>query len=342
MTNGAGESGKAQAKPQPASRPRAGEARRAALIRAVFGLGAWGVCLAWFRPTWEMALLWFGILALVPIALSMFDELDRAGGALLHHAARLQPAAALLLVAAWQPETRTILLAIPWIVVTGFCGLAGVERLVKLGLRRPAAAGDVGLIYFMVSGAWAGASVAEWPVFGLPPLIALLTVVHQTYAGLIFQTVAGKIAGRVSERSPHRWMQRLASGLLVPVSVGNMGVATGIVITAYTGWAGFEFGAVCLYASSVIVLGWFQLYVAFAKSSGLPAVSRVLLVIADLSLGTALTLAIIFAWGTLRGYPTLVIPQMITWHGTLNALGFGACGLLGWWLAKPVESASSR
>lgn len=319
----------------PSTKPALASVRRAALIRSVFGVGAWGVCLAWFHPTWEMALLWFGMLALVPLALSMFDDADKAGGMLLHMAARLQPAAALFVVAAYQPQTRTILLVIPWLLVTGLCGLAGVQRLLKLGVRRTGAAADVGLVYFAVSGAWAGASVAEWPVFGLPPLIAVLTVVHQTYAGLILQMVASKIAARVSERAPQRWMQRLACGLLVPVSVGNMGVAAGIVITAYTGWTGFEFGAVCLYASSVIVLGWFQLYVAFAKSSGLPAVSRALLVIADLSLGTALTLAIIFAWGTLRGYPTLVIPQMITWHGTLNALGFGACGLLGWWLAKP-------
>jgi hypothetical protein len=83
----------------------------------------------------------------------------------------------------------------------------------------------------------------------------------------------------------------------------------------------------------VIVLGWMQLFLALWPKSGLPWYSRVLLVISDLSIGTGMTLAIIYAWGLARGYPTLTIPEMIFWHGTLNAFGFGLCGLVGWWSA---------
>jgi len=100
-----------------------------------------------------------------------------------------------------------------------------------------------------------------------------------------------------------------------------------------------EVACACFFAACVIVLGWMQLYLAFAPSSRLPLASRVLLVLSDLALGTAMTLAIIFAWGTLRGVPTLMITDMITWHGTLNAFGFGLCALVGWMVAgSPMQN----
>jgi hypothetical protein len=119
------------------------------------------------------------------------------------------------------------------------------------------------------------------------------------------------------------------------VSIGNPAVALGIT-TSHLGlpvW--IEVASVFFYAACVIVLGWMQLYLALAPGSRLPFASRVMLVLSDLALGTAMTLAVIFAWGTLRGVPTLMISDMINWHGTLNAFGFALCALVGWMQSPP-------
>jgi uncharacterized protein (UPF0548 family) len=47
-----------------------------------------------------------------------------------------------------------------------------------------------------------------------------------------------------------------------------------------------------------------------------------------------MALAAVYAYGTFRATYWLTIPQMIPWHGTLNALGFALPGLLAWHLTR--------
>jgi hypothetical protein len=56
----------------------------------------------------------------------------------------------------------------------------------------------------------------------------------------------------------------------------------------------------------------------------------------------------VYALGEVTGRVPLSVPQMARWHGTLNALGFALCGLLGWALetrgsvflrSSPLEQA---
>ncbi|MCA8914214.1 MAG: YndJ family transporter [Planctomycetes bacterium] len=304
--------------------------RGRAWLRALVGLTAWALAYFSLQPDWPLALLWLGALVHVPFALSLIltsqDHHPRTD-AILNFAAWAQAPAALLLVAAGTSELAGIWLALPWIALTGACGLAGAWRIIALGLRRPGALADFGLIWFSVSGAWAGAAAMRWEAFGFAPIMVLLAAVHQMYAGLVLHVVASRVVAARPGRLPC-----LAA---IGVSLGNPLVALGITTSHMGAPVWIEVACACFFATCVIVLGWMQLYLAFAPSSRLPLASRVLLVLADLALGTAMTLAIIFAWGTLRGVPTLMITDMITWHGTLNAFGFGLCALVGWMVARP-------
>jgi hypothetical protein len=329
---------------------------RQAAARALIGGAIWVICWFWFQPSWEMAVLWLAALVHVPLALALIDRQpvaklpwkDDAGEhprlasgapassirAPAVSAHNFVLPAAVLLVASFQPEVRGVWLALPWAAVAVWFGLSGIRRLLTLGFRRVAALADWGLGAFAVSGVVAACSAAEWDLFGFPPVIILLTPVHQMIAGLVLQVVAWRIVS---------WRQaRIPLIAAIGVSVGNPLVALGIGLTAAGVPPIFEYVAVCIFASSIIVLGWMQLFLAFWPRSRLPLLSRVLLVISDLSLGTAMTLAIIYAWGTVRGYPTLTIPEMIVWHGTLNAIGFALPALVGWSVAGTPPTPSSR
>jgi hypothetical protein len=63
----------------------------------------------------------------------------------------------------------------------------------------------------------------------------------------------------------------------------------------------------------------------------------VLLGISAVSLAIAMTLVGIYTVGEFTGQYWLVLPQMARFHGTINALGFALCGLLGWALVRDLE-----
>jgi hypothetical protein len=306
------------------------------------GGAAWVVCLLWFQTSWEVALVWVGVLVHVPLGLGLvardlgkrahpLHNVRYADRFAFRYAYRLQLPAALLLVAAFQPEVRgfAVWLALPWTLVTMLCGGVGVWRIAMLGVRRAGALADWGMVLFAVSGVCLCAAMAGWPILGFEGYWPVLTAAHQMFAGLILHVVAGQI---VAAR-PGRLPVIAAVGL----AIGNVLVAIGITTTSKGLPVAIEFVAVCIYACAVIVLGWMQLLVALRPRSGLPMLSRVLLVISDLSLGTAITLAIIYAWGTQRGYPTLTMPEMVTWHANLNVFGFALPALVGWWISGKLK-----
>jgi hypothetical protein len=237
----------------------------------------------------------------------------------------------LLLAAAFQPEVGNlgVWLAVPWTLVTVLCGAVGAWRIAGLGVRRAAALADWGMVLFAVSGVCVCAAIAGWPILGFEGYWLVLTAAHQMFAGLILHVVAWQILAARPGLLP-----AIAA---VGVVIGNVLVAVGITSTSKGLPVAIEFAAVCLYASAVIVLGWMQLLIALWPRSGLPMLSRVLLVMSDLSLGTAITLAIIYAWGTQRGYPTLTMPEMVTWHANLNVFGFALPALVGWWVSGKLK-----
>jgi len=306
-----------------------------AWARAALGGLIWLVCWLWFSPPWHVALVWIGALVHVPLALGLMQEAGASAhpgnggtwghGARLRFAFRLQLPAGLMLVASFVSDSHGIWLALPWLGFNLWLGVLGLLRLRGLGLKRPGALADFGLVVTLASGFAIAAYHLQWQVAGFSLLMVVLTAAHQLFIGAVLLGMTAQIVAWRPGKLP--WLAALG------VAIGNPLVATGIFVTGFGGPPIIEFLAVCLFACAVILLGWMQLWLAIWPRSGVPLLSRVLLVVSDLSLGTAMTLAIIYAWGTARGLPTLYIPEMIQWHATLQVFGFGLCGLVGWTIA---------
>jgi hypothetical protein len=73
-----------------------------------------------------------------------------------------------------------------------------------------------------------------------------------------------------------------------------------------------------------------------------PPAARVLLRISGGALVVAMALASLYGIGELFEPVSISIPRMAGIHGTLNALGFSLCGLIGWLLASMPEASRER
>lgn len=58
--------------------------------------------------------------------------------------------------------------------------------------------------------------------------------------------------------------------------------------------------------------------------------ARVLLIVSSLSVIAPMVLAVFWAAAQYVDVPALSIPAMARIHGTMNAVGFVGCGLVGW------------
>lgn len=64
-----------------------------------------------------------------------------------------------------------------------------------------------------------------------------------------------------------------------------------------------------------------------------PGIARVLLGVSAIALLAGMSLVAVYAVGEFTTRTWLAVPQMAYLHGTINAVGFALCGLLGWTLA---------
>jgi hypothetical protein len=70
--------------------------------------------------------------------------------------------------------------------------------------------------------------------------------------------------------------------------------------------------------------------------------ARVLLGVSALSAVAAMVYASVYALADFCGAVWIAIPQMARAHGVLQAVGFSACGLLGWIVAKRENELKLR
>ena len=302
--------------------------------RAMVGCVVWVALVALRVPNpehgvWAHALLLLAALVLVPLALELTDEAaDRGQIAwLVAWTARLQlPAALLLAFAVALPAgDAAALAALPWVVVTGLVATTGWRRLRGGGWRRPMEkmCGDIALMFLAVGGAWVFAERAGYGPLNFSPEIVALTAVHFHFAGLLLPMLAGKALGRFPE-------SRFASRAAVGAVLGVPAVAVGIT-TTQLGWGpAFEAAAGCGLALAGAAVAILHVRLATETRTG-DAMTRGLFLVAGGSLFFGMTLAALYA---LRGFtvplPWLSVPWMRAVHGTVNALGFGLCGVMAW------------
>ena len=301
--------------------------------RALVGALAWGGFVFMRVPrlsdgAWAHALLLFAALVLVPLALPLFPDADEAAtpARWFSWIERLQfPAALALFVAYWiEPGPIAAAAAIPWMGLTSLAAAVGVWRIWQEGLRREldGLSRDAALIFAVVGGAWTLADRAGYRPLGFDVAIVSLTAVHFHFAGLLLPLFAGLVQREL-------FFFRLASRAAVGVVLGVPAVALGIVATQLGAGPSIEAAAGCGLALAAMVVG--ILHVRIASDANQPVTTRVLLAIAGVSLFVGMMLAGLYAMRAfVAPFPWLGIPQMRMLHGTLNAIGFGLCGVLGW------------
>jgi hypothetical protein len=293
-----------------------------------------------YHAAWAEALLMLAALVIVPLVHDLVA--DDADGLLerrlLTAATRLQLPAALLLVFAYAggPDGRMALRAGPWACVLLLLAAVGVRRIVRRG-RRPLAflCRDAGLVYASVGAVWLMADRFGLRPLGFDAAIVLLTAVHFHFAGLVVPVLGGLAMVRFGT-------SRIAGLTGLAVILGVPAVAVGISASQLGLDPRVEVVAVLLMVAGGIGLA--GLHLRLALRAGETAAARCFWGIAGFSLGAGMWLAALYGVRHFfHPWPWLDLPRMRAVHGSLNALGFGFCGVIGWWLVRsraPTELSS--
>jgi hypothetical protein len=244
----------------------------------------------------------------------------------------LLPLAAILAAASFWPPPGPIAggVALGWPLVCGLAGLDGFWRLARQTSRSVEGAFMVAaFFYLVVGGGWLVLSRLGVTPMHLPGQIVLLASVHFHFTGFalsVFAAATHRASGS-SSRPAHAGLGRfvflfLATGIIC----GPLFLATGnLLMLPIVKLA----GALLLTLTSFGLVAMLLPVLPAVRSS--PA--RALLGVAAMSLVGGMILVGVYTVGEFTGRYWLLIPAMARFHGTVNALGFVLCGLLGWTLA---------
>lgn len=297
--------------------------------------GGLAIC-AWFiawRPDpqstqWAESLLLLAAWVLVPLVNDLVQRQPEAQflpvASCLRAARWLWlPAASLLTLAYCRGQDYlSAACALPWLVLCILLALAG--HFLFWRSRGPGRAGiGCALLYSVVGGGWVLLDRAGERPLDFDPAIVLLTAIHFHYAGLVLPLVAGLIRRRADST--------LARGAELGAIAGVPLVAAGITSTQLGGPVLLESLAAWVMGGSGLVLAGLLLGLALLPGEGLWV--RVLWFLAGAALLGAQLLALAYGARHFIALEMLDIPFMRAVHGSLNALGFGLLGLMGWRLS---------
>ena len=229
------------------------------------------------------------------------------------------PAAALATASFFLPVGRlAAILASPWLLV---CLLLAGEGLLRLLRYRQESFAQfcfaVGQVYLPVGASWLVISRLGLRPLGFHEPIVLLTAVHFHFAGFLSAVLAG-LTYEHSRAAP--WAAPLRAALC--------GVVAG---PAFLGIAFLAGPKLKLMAALWIVTAQFALAAMFrAGIASTQWLGRWMLGISAGCVVVGMVLAAMWAAGEYPLHPFVNMDQMARFHGVLNALGFGLCGLLGW------------
>lgn len=270
-------------------------------------------------------------LVLAPLALTLLFRLlgADAPAALVR---TLQPIASALVLASLCLPRGPLAggLALGWLATTLLIALGGLRR-----VRAPAANANLvaALVFLPVGAIWLVLSRLGWGPSSFAPITVFLAALHFHFTGFTLQILIAATGRRlVASRSPLAPLQRC---LAVAAIAGLPLIAAGNLADAPL----LKFGGV-----SCVVLATLALVITSSSVArrAPPGIARGFLAVSAASLGAGMLLAGVYAVGELTGVLWLSLAQMVTSHGSLNAVGFTLCGLLGqlrW--GKPLGSVSN-
>jgi len=207
-------------------------------------------------------------------------------------------------------------LTMPWVVVASVETAAAIRVMADRRIASLATgARAVACAYALVAGSALVASRAGFEWRGIVEPIVELAAVHFTYAGAAALVLAVEARAAVPARG-------FGVCAVVVTAIAPPIVAVGFFSAHWLPQVG---GAVAM-ALGVFATAALELARAFRKSE--PRLRRLLLAASGLSVWVPMALAVAWAAGQHWRVPMLSIPDMVRTHGTANALGFVACGLL--------------
>lgn len=279
--------------------------------------------------------VFFGLLVIVPLALSLVEVQERRTGSWYRLVVLAQPLAALPALASFYFETGTLAgaLSSAWFVFSILVALFGLLRLSSRGLRPLEESSiDAGLLYLAVAGGWLVIYRLGIQPFDYGETIILLTVVHFHFAGFAAPIIAG-MGGRVlaTRKHPQAMFQISVFAIVAAMPL----VAAGITFSPWLGLTGTLLLAAGLVILAVLTAGWVIPSVA-------PVSSRLLLLFGALCSCSAMVLACLYAYSLPMKILIIDIPTMALTHGVLNAFGFVAGSLLAWTIVKSQKRKSTR
>lgn len=301
----------------------------------------WLIAALLFHPApqdenWAVLLLLFAALVIVPYGVGLLpgrhnQPVDQA---LWRWTELMQmPAAIALLLAMLLPAgVLAALLSLPWLMVTLLLALTGLKRIWQRGLSPLSSlCTDAGLLYLSVGGVWTVLSRYGAAPLQFDPTIVLLTAIHFHFAGFALPLLTGLIIGE-----KHDITACLAGTLVI---IGVPLTAVGITVSQLGLTKLPESGAALLTALGGLLTGWLYLNASWRKETEWKV--RVLWSVAGLSLVTGMAFAALYGLRFAVWQQWLNIPLMRALHGTVNAMGFSLCGLIGWGLSDKQTAGNA-
>ncbi|MCI0336715.1 MAG: YndJ family protein [Acidobacteria bacterium] len=304
---------------------------------ALVGLVCWFVTGFVLHPSpfdlkWGVLLFLLAPLVLLPLGLQLVEPETRNGVErwLWRYASSLQLPAAIALLTAFAFPAGLLagLLCLPWLLTMAMISLSGLIRAWRRGVWPLAELSiDAGKSYLIVGAIWALLSRLGVRPLNFEPVIVLLTAIHFHYAGFLLPVMTG-LAGR-------HLKTRVAGIAAFGVITGVPFTAIGITISQLGIGHTPEMLAVLITAPSGLLTAGLHFMLA-ARQLQLRIV-RWCWLIAAISLSFGMLLAVLYGSRFYLELSWLDIPLMRGSHGSINALGFGLIGLIGWYLTGMNE-----
>jgi hypothetical protein len=259
----------------------------------------------------------------VPLANSLMPAVNQIDPPLAERSALqwiIVAAAALATVSFFLPTgIFAASVASAWLLVCAYFALRGLRRIWRYRTHSFSqfcfAAGEG---YLIVGGTWLVASRLGLQPVGFQEPIVLLTAVHFHFAGFLSAVLAGLTYERLSQT---RWSKPLSMALTGVV------VGPGLLGLAFLVGPKVKLAAVILIVVGQVGLASGMVRVALGNVN---PVGRALLLFSSGCVVAGMALAASWALGEYPLQSFVELGRMERIHGTLNAIGFGICGLIGW------------
>lgn len=278
---------------------------------------------------WIHALLMLSVLVLIPLSGPLLGSkaswMEVISAYLLGLSLLVRPVDPRVLIAD-DPSIRRIvplgfLLSVPWLWFRARAAFPVLVGWLRHGISEPARLClESARVFPAIGAAWFVAHRAQWTPWGFDPLIVLLTAAHFHHAGFTLPLMAGLNA----KARPGCWTRFSCVAILLGVPL----VAVGITGTHFGVLQFVEPFGVAILVLGALGVAVSQVWRGLERQRSI--LTRVGFLISGASLFAAMVLALGFGLRYVIPDFALTMPQMWAIHGTLNAFGFGLCGILAW------------